>query len=121
VTGRSRESGQATVEVALMIPVVVLLVLLVLQAGMAVRDRLVVLQATRVAARAVIVEPTRAAASAAVTASGAPDRVSVSLSGDLDPGGLATVTATMPASAVPLVGRVVAGEQVSERLVVRIE
>ena len=104
-----------------MVPVVVLLVLLVLQAGMVVRDRLVVLQAARVAARAVIVEPTRAAAADAVRSSGAPDQVAVSLSGELGPGGLVTVTATMPSTAVPLVGRVVAGDQVSERLVVRIE
>lgn len=118
---RPEESGQATVEIALMVPIVVLLVLLVLQAGMAVRDRLVVLQATRVAARAVIVEPTPAAAAAAVSASGAPDRIVVSVSGELAPGGMATVTATMPATAVPLVGRVVVGDQVAERLVVRVE
>lgn len=121
MTPRSRDSGQATVEVALLIPVVVVLALLVVQAGLAVRDRLVVLQAVRVAARAVMVEPSRSSAAAAVAASGAPDRVSVSVSGALVPGEMVTVTAAMPATAVPLVGRVVTGDRVSERLVVRIE
>ena len=118
---RRDQRGQSTVELALALPVVVMLLLVVVQAGVAVRDRLVVLHAARTAARAVIVEPTPAAAAAALDRVGTGSRARVALAGELRPGGLATVTVTMAPTRVPVVGRVVAGGSVVERLTVLVE
>ncbi len=53
-TGRG-DRGQATVELALVLPLVALLVLLVLQVGLVVRDHILVTHAAREAARAAAV------------------------------------------------------------------
>lgn len=119
---RSRpQRGQATVELALLLPVVVLVLLLVLQAGMAVRDRLVVQHAARTAARAVIVDPDEAAARRALGAAGLRDRVDVSLQGERRPGAMVTVVVSKRPTAVPVLGRLVAGDRVRAALTVMVE
>ena len=78
--GRRACGGQATVELALGFPVVLLGVLLVLQIALVARDQLLVTHATREAARAAAVEPrTGAARAGALRSSTAldPDRVEV--------------------------------------------
>jgi len=52
---RREDQGQATVELALVLPLVALLLLLVLQAGLVLRDHLLVTHAAREAARAAAV------------------------------------------------------------------
>ncbi len=52
-----RERGQATVELALVLPVLVLALLAVIQVGLVVRDHLQVVHAAREAARAASVDP----------------------------------------------------------------
>ena len=52
---RREDGGQSTVELALVLPLVVLVLLLVLQVGLVVRDRLLVAHAAREAARAAAV------------------------------------------------------------------
>lgn len=52
-----RERGQATVELALVLPVLVLMVLAVLQVGLLVRDHVEVVHAAREAVRAASVDP----------------------------------------------------------------
>jgi len=121
ISARRSQRGQATVELALVLPVVVVLLLLVLQAGLAVRDRLVVLHGVRVAARAVIVDPTESAARGALRRSGVGAGGTVTVSGELRTGGLAEVTVAMRPTTVPIVGRVLGGRPVSERLVVQVE
>jgi Flp pilus assembly protein TadG len=118
---RGTQRGQATVELALVLPVVVVVLLVLLQVGMALRDRIQVQHATRTAARAVIVEPTQAAAAAALRRAGVGRDARVALGGDTRPGGLATVTVTMPATVVPLVGRLVADHTVRDSLTVMVE
>ncbi len=114
--------GQATVELAIVLPVVVVLLLAVLQAGSLVRDRLAAVHAARVAARAVIVEPTSAAAAAALDAAGgrAAD-ARVQLGGERHPGGHASVTVRLSPTRLPIVGRAVAARELTETLTVLVE
>jgi len=104
------DEGQATVELALVLPVVATLLLAVVQVGLVVRDQIRVTHAAREAARAAAVDPDPdAAAHAAADGSGLdPDRLSLDLTGRDGPGSRvrAEVTYRFP-SAVPLVGRLV--------------
>ena len=91
---RSRHGGQATVELVLVLPVVVLALLLVLQVGLVARAQVVAVDAAREGARAAAVEGTRVAAVAAArTAVGpaAADRLQVDVDLEPAPGGYATV------------------------------
>lgn len=54
---REGREGQATVELALALPVIALLMLLVAQLGLVVRDQLLVVHAAREAARRAAVDP----------------------------------------------------------------
>jgi uncharacterized membrane protein len=116
-----RERGQSSVELALVLPAFVLLVLVVVQVAVLVRDRLALGHAVRVAARAVIVDPSEAAARTALRRVGVDDSVTVDLSGGRASGDLIRVTVTVAPTAVPLVGRVVAGERLRESLTVMVE
>ena len=117
-----RERGQSTVELAVIIPILVLLILLCVQAALVLRDRVLVVHAARAAARAVIVDPQVTSAAAALQLQGPPiSTASVTLSGGTQSGSLAAVTVRMRATRVPIVGRVVASTVLQERLVVMIE
>ena len=59
---RRREGGQATVEVALLLPLLATMLLAVVQVGLVVRDQVLVTHAAREAARAAAVDPTEDAA-----------------------------------------------------------
>jgi len=118
----SRERGQSTVELAVIIPIVVLLILLSIQVAVVLRDRVLVVHAARAAGRAVIVDPQVSAAAQALQQQGPPiSSATVTLSGGTSGGSLATVTVRMRATRVPIVGRVVASTVLQERLVVMIE
>lgn len=67
-----RDRGQATVELALGLPVLLIGLLLVVQAGLVVADHVAVVHAAREAARAVAVDGRPGAAAAAVADAGAP-------------------------------------------------
>jgi len=116
------ERGQASVELALLLPVVAVLLLLVVQVAVLARDRVLLVHATRAAARAVIVDPDESTALEAVRQLGPPaSRAHVELRGDRTRGGVLTVTLTARPTAVPIVGRLVAPRALSERLVVVVE
>jgi Flp pilus assembly protein TadG len=79
VRHRRGDGGQATVELALVLPLVCLLLLALVQVGLVVHAHLLVVHAAREGARAAAVDPHPSAARAAVTA-GVPldhDRVDV--------------------------------------------
>ena len=102
-----RSGGQATVELVLVLPVVVLLLLLVVQVGLIARAQVLVVHAAREGARAAAVEGSQhAAASASRSAPGLrSSRVAVEAAIDASPGGLARVEVTYRAPTdVPLVG-----------------
>lgn len=120
MSGRG-ERGQATVELALVLPVVVVMLLLVVQAGLLVRDQVLAVHAARAGARAVAVDPRAAAAERAVGAMGLGGRARVEVAGDLVPGGVATVTVEVDPQRVPVVGRALGGLRLSERMAALVE
>ena len=71
-SARERASGQATIEAALTLPVVLIALLLIVQVGLVVRDALALVQAAREGARAVAVSAEDAEARAAVRRSAGP-------------------------------------------------
>lgn len=96
--------GQATVELALVLPLVLTLVLFVVQVGLVARDQVMVVNAAREGARSAAVDPTLTAARTAAEASGAldPSRMQVALAAG---SGTVTVTVTYRSTTtVPLVG-----------------
>lgn len=96
---RRADAGSAAVELVLMAPILIALTLLIVAAGQIVQGRIDTDGAAHAAARAASLEHTVAAAQAAAEAAATAsmgDRcgsASVSLTGDLEPGG--TVTATL--------------------------
>ncbi len=114
--------GQSTVELAVILPIVLLLLLATVQAAVLVRDRMLLVNAARAAGRAVIVSPRVESARDALQAQGpAVDKAQITLGGRMSSGELATVTLRMPATRVPIVGRVVSGIVLEESLTVRVE
>lgn len=87
------DKGQASVEVALVLPFLVVLLLAMAQVGLIIRAQVMVIHAAREAARAVAVDASADATAAALLASTLdPGRTTVDVSGSLDPGGHVTVT-----------------------------
>ena len=84
----SREHGQAATEVALVLPVIAVLALLLVQAGLVVRDQVLVVHAAREAARAAAVDPDPQAARQAAERSArlAPSRLIVEAGPRGEPG-----------------------------------
>jgi Flp pilus assembly protein TadG len=104
---RRRASGQAAVEVALVMPVVALLLLGVVQVALVVRDQVLVVHAAREAARAAAVDPSPGAARQAAVAATSlrPERLDVDVPPAGGPGRLVTATvAYRSPTAAPLIG-----------------
>lgn len=114
--GAHPDRGQSTVELALALPVVAVLLLVVLQTGLVGRDLIGVTHAAREAARAAAVDRSPDAARRAATSSGglAPDRLTVAVRRNRSAAGPAvTVTLTYRVEAsVPIVGPWVAPQTV---------
>jgi len=118
----AKESGQSTVELAIGLPAVMVVLLLVVQVAVLARDRVTVVHAARAAARTALVTPTVAAATRAAHEVGANAASStVRFDGATTPGGLLGVTVTSRPTQLPIVGRLVAGVTLSERFVVLVE
>jgi Flp pilus assembly protein TadG len=131
VTARSRSTrpghgaphrGQATVELALGLPVVCLAVLLVLQLALVGRDALLVHHAAREAARAAAVEPHQPAARAGALASTTaldPHRLDVAL--DRRAGLVTAEVRYHSVTGLPLVGMLVPDPRLSATVTMREE
>lgn len=113
MTPRSRRRpvlGQAAVEVALALPLLALLLLVIAQAALVVRDQVLVVHAAREAARAAAVDPAPGAARRAALAGAPfdPDRVEVRMGPQGGPGRPVSVTVRYrTASLGPLIGALV--------------
>lgn len=118
------DAGQATVELALVLPVIVMLLAVVAQVGLVVRDAVLVANASREAARAAAVDPDPGAAIDRARASSGldPGRLAVDLSGRAGRGSLVTATVRYRAHIwVPLVGLVLDGVDLSSSTTMRVE
>jgi Flp pilus assembly protein TadG len=118
------DRGQATVELALLLPVVVLLALALLQLGIVARDVVLVTHASREAARAAAVDPDPEAAREAAAASSGldPDRLDVTVTGREGPGSRVRVAVVYRvATSVPLVGALVSDATVTSVATMRVE
>jgi hypothetical protein len=117
---RDRERGQATVEFALLLPVLVLALLSVLQVALVVRDHIAVVHAAREAARAASVDsdPSGAVRAAHRTLPGAEVHV-----GARPPvGDSITVEVTYTSHTdLPLVGQLFPDPTLRSRVVMRVE
>jgi Flp pilus assembly protein TadG len=124
VPDRTDDDGQASVELALLLPVVVLLLLAVLQVGLLARDVVLVTHASREAARAAATDPDPAAARLAASASGGldPDRLTVTVEGRAGAGSRVRVEVTYRAeTSVPLIGALVGDRTVRSTATMRVE
>jgi len=118
------DRGQAAVELALVLPVVLLLVLAALQVGLVARDVVLVQHAAREAARAAAVDgDVSRIRAAAVEGSGLPaDRLEVTVSARGEPGTTVTVTVRYRSPTdVPLAGALVADRVLDASATMRVE
>jgi Flp pilus assembly protein TadG len=124
VTRRRRpgpDTGQATVELALALPAVLLALLAVVQAGLVVADHVGTVHVAREAARAVAVDGRPGAAQAAVIDAGG-EGCSAAVSRPEEVGATLTVAVTCPSpTEVPLVGALVPDVDVRSRASMRVE
>jgi Flp pilus assembly protein TadG len=118
------DSGQSTVELALVLPVVVLLLLAVLQVGLVARDVVLVTHASREAARAAAVDGAPGAArQAAVMSSGLrSDRLRVRVAGRSGPGSRVRVDIAYSAPTnVPIIGALLGDRAIRSSATMRVE
>ena len=122
---RAREDGgQASVELALVLPLVMILLLTVAQLGLLVRDQILVVHAAREAAREAAVDPAADAPRRAAVAGSTLDdsRLKVTTSGRGGPGSRVRVeVAYHPSSAMPLVGAAVGNLTLRASTTMRVE
>jgi hypothetical protein len=120
----TRDRGQATVELALLLPFVVLLLLAVVQVGLVARDAVLVVHAAREAVRqAAVTAAPGAAREAAEAGSGLTGRrLAVRVTRREAPGGRVEVVVTYQSPTnVPFIGPVVTDVRLSSRAVMRVE
>lgn len=118
------ERGQATVEVALALPVLVLALLLVVQVALVARSQILVVHAAREGARAAAVDGRPAAAERAARATPGlrPARLLVSASARRETGSTVRVTVRYRAPTdVPLVGALLGEPQLEASVAMRVE
>ena len=111
-------------ELALLLPVVVLLLLAVLQVGLLARDVVLVTHASREAVRAAATDPDPAAARQAAAASSGlhADRLTVTVAGRGPAGGRVRVEVVYRAeTAVPLVGHLIGDRTIRGDATMRVE
>lgn len=121
---RRGDEGQAAVELALVLPLVVALLLAVVQVGLIVRDQVLVVHAAREAAREAAVDPDPAAVRrAAVEGSGLQaSRLRVTMTGRGAPGSRVRVEVRYRAATdVPLVGAALGELTLTSAVAMRVE
>lgn len=118
-------NGQSTAELAVVLPVLLILIFTVAQVGVVTRDQMSVQHAARAAARRAAVSPDQATALAGAVDAGTglkADRLQVELSGGRSSGETLTVVVDYASPTdVPLVGRLVGDVDLSASASVLVE
>jgi Flp pilus assembly protein TadG len=118
---RHEDVGQATVELALVFPLILTLLLALVQVGLVVRAQILVTHAAREGARVAAVGEDPMAAAVASTGLD-PRRMEVDRTGSESPGDVVTVTVTYEAPTdVPLIGRLLDDVELTGEATMRIE
>jgi Flp pilus assembly protein TadG len=118
------ERGQATVELALVLPIVALLLLALVQVAVVARDQVLVAHAAREAARAAAVDDDADAARRAAERAGplAADRLAVAVSGRDDVGSRVRVVVRYRVPLrLPLIGQAVRDLELRSEATMRVE
>jgi Flp pilus assembly protein TadG len=118
------ESGQATVELALVLPLVALVLLALVQAVVVARDQLLVVHAAREAAREAAVNDDPTAATTAAREAGPldPAQMSVEIRGRDGPGStVEAVVSYRPPNHVPILTRLLGNVTLHGRAKMRVE
>lgn len=121
---RRPDAGQAVVELALTIPLLVLLLLAIVQVGLVIRDQILVVHASREAARAAAVDPDSSAPRRAAERSSELDskRIRLEISDRGAPGSTLRVTLRYSApTEVPLIGALLPDVQLRAVTAIRVE
>jgi Flp pilus assembly protein TadG len=122
--GGHRERGQATVELALLLPLVGLLLLALVQVAVVARDQVLVVHAAREAARAAAVDPDVDAARQAAEQAGplAADRLTVEVAGRGEAGSrVRVVVSYIVPLRLPLLGAALGDVTLSSSATMRVE
>jgi Flp pilus assembly protein TadG len=119
--GRPHDSGQSTVEFALVLPFVMLLLLGLLQAGLLLRDQLVVVGAAREGAREAAVSADLRRIQAVAQRAAPQLDLAVQVTRGAKRGDTAIVDVRARPTALPLVGGIVSGRKLSANAVMRVE
>lgn len=117
----NQEQGQSTVEFALVLPLVLILILGLLQVGVLVRDQILVLGAAREGVREAIVTPDRSAITAAASSAAPGLELNVHVSRGTERGEPAEVNVSAAPAQLPLVGEIVSGMTLKASATMRIE
>jgi hypothetical protein len=115
------DKGQSTVEFALVLPFIFLLLLALLQAGVMLRDQLIVAAAAREGAREAAVSPEPEKVEKAVRRAAAGLDVTVKLSRGPRRGDLARVEVSAKPTTLPIVGGIASGRKLTSSAVMRVE
>lgn len=121
---RRRDNGQATVELALLLPFLVLLMVAVVQVAVFARAQVLVVHAAREGARAAAVDSDRSAVEQAVREAGplAPDRLRTEMTNRGAPGTRVTVRVHYFAPVhIPILRRFLKGVTLTAQVTMRVE
>ena len=125
MTTRRGDQGQSTVEFALVLPLVALVVLFVVQAGLVVRDQLLVSHAAREAARAAAVSDSDRPSAATMAARQAgnldADRVSATTTMADGDASVRVLISYRSITGIPIIGSLVPDIDLESTVVMRVE
>jgi hypothetical protein len=118
---KGSERGQSSVELALVMPLVALLLLALLQVGVLVKDQLLVLGAAREGVREAIVNPDRGQIEVAASAAAPGLDLTLQVQRGTERGDPARVEVSAKPIRLPLVGQMVAGVTLKAGATMRLE